>query len=275
MRALSYLPFLYLLLLLVLGLFTIPSSWRLVAPLANKYENATMITTLRPKIPHRLIFTSKHNILESKEPPIFYDNIQHTIQQYRKAWGEPNAPVWFLNDTECRDVVREANSSLLAFFDMEKKGPYKSDICRVAALYLKGGYYFDIDMEVVQPVLLSNATTFSTVDVSGHSFFQSFLASEPNSPILREAFAEMIQWYSNPRAKDGWMGPTTLKTAFDKVPTKGQVRILQEISLVQSGYSLPLRVGTGCCCNYIVHDPQERVVYFYSRIVGAGPHCMS
>ena len=32
----------------------------------------------------------------TKTPLHFYDNIQHTIAEYRKAWGEPEAPVRFL-----------------------------------------------------------------------------------------------------------------------------------------------------------------------------------
>jgi hypothetical protein len=60
------------------------------------------------KIPRQLIFTHKQNLLETKNPPLLYENVQKTIQTYRDAWGEPKAPVWFLNDTDCRSAIYAA-----------------------------------------------------------------------------------------------------------------------------------------------------------------------
>jgi hypothetical protein len=74
------------------------------------------------KIPRRLIFTPKHNLLETKDPPVLYRNVQKTIQMYREAWGEPDAPVWFLNDTDYRSVIYTAKPNLLVYFDREKHG---------------------------------------------------------------------------------------------------------------------------------------------------------
>jgi mannosyltransferase OCH1-like enzyme len=39
---------------------------------------------------------------------------------------------------------------------MENFGFFKGDLCRLAALYKYGGYYFDIDLEVIEPVLLDD-----------------------------------------------------------------------------------------------------------------------
>ena len=264
-----------------------------VVPISYPKPNTTLPEPEQPtfvfKIPHRLIFTSKHNILERKNPTKFYDNIQRTIQLYRKAWGEPNAPVWFLNDTECRDVIREANSTLLEYFDKESIGKYRADMCRVAALFLKGGYYFDIDIEVVEPVLLSSTTTFSTCETDGmvpRQFFQAFLATEPQNPILKQTFSEIVGWYMDHGTylKDSggdirtlMMGTTTLRRAFDNITVsrRGQVHLLHEIDLTRSAqYSLERHHGKGCCCNYVVHDPFKKKVHFFSRFVGAGSNCM-
>jgi hypothetical protein len=234
-----------------------------------------------PKIPHRLVFTFRKNILKTKAPKVFYNNVQNTIRRYREAWGEPNAPVWFLTDDACRSIIKEANSTLLPFFEFEY-GKYKADICRVAALYLKGGYYFDVDLEVIQPVMLSSKTSFSTVLADDNNlvqFFQAFMASEPKSPVLAESFADMIFWYEHPERREpryGNMGPKTLMDAFNRVPTakRGQVRLLQETNPNATSFpSVPRRKGVGCCCNFIVYDPMDGEAYFYSRILGAGPFC--
>jgi hypothetical protein len=68
------------------------------------------------KIPRRLIFTYQNNLIETKDPPLLYGNVETTIQTYRAAWGDPEAPVWFLNDTDCRSAVYAAKPNLLPAF---------------------------------------------------------------------------------------------------------------------------------------------------------------
>jgi hypothetical protein len=55
-----------------------------------------------------------------------------------------------LHDTDCRSVIYAAKPNLLVYFDREVHGSRKADICRVAALYLTGSYYFDADMEALE-----------------------------------------------------------------------------------------------------------------------------
>ncbi|GMI11343.1 hypothetical protein TrLO_g7772 [Triparma laevis f. longispina] len=53
---------------------------------------------------------------------------------------------------------------LLPYFINEKLGMFKADMCRVAALYLNGGYYLDIDLGVVEPIIFDNPRIkFSTM----------------------------------------------------------------------------------------------------------------
>merc|ERR1712032_1573689 len=55
--------------------------------------------------------------------------------------------VELLDDTGCVDIIEKVHSRELAHaFLAERHGPYKSDTCRLAQLYLDGGYYFDNDM---------------------------------------------------------------------------------------------------------------------------------
>ena len=226
------------------------------------------------KIPRRLIFTDRYNILETKKPPLIYENVLNTIQKYRDAWGEPDAPVWFLDDTDCRSAIYETKPNLLPYFDMETDGSWKADICRVAALFLTGGYYFDVDMETIKPWIPDSNVSFATVmDTSKTRYFQSFLITEKQGRLIREALDEMVLFYENKKNRvQALLGPLTLKWAVDSVPRsdRGEIVIMQE---EQS--DIPLRgdaVGGGC--DTYVPDPETHEVLFNSRVVGAGKSCV-
>jgi hypothetical protein len=164
------------------------------------------------------------------------------------------------------------------YFNKERNGSLKADIYQVAALYLKGGYYFDVDTEAVQAFLPDSAVSFVTAyDESMSRFFQSFLASEPGNQILREALDMMLIYYRQKEPhSDIKLGPVTLLEALNAVPLseRGNTHLLTEIYLENGTYpDLPRRDGVGCCCNYVVQDSSLKQVFFYSRIVGAGPFC--
>eukprot|EP00586_Coscinodiscus_wailesii_P012731 CAMPEP_0172520656 /NCGR_PEP_ID=MMETSP1066-20121228/292129_1 /TAXON_ID=671091 /ORGANISM="Coscinodiscus wailesii, Strain CCMP2513" /LENGTH=560 /DNA_ID=CAMNT_0013303451 /DNA_START=77 /DNA_END=1755 /DNA_ORIENTATION=+ len=130
-----------------------------------------------PKIPHNMIFTYKDNLFETKDPEILYNNVLHTIEAYSQAWGEPNPRIMFLTDYECGKIITEFTPELAPYFCNEPRGAFRGDICRVVALYIFGGYYFDVDIEVIEPVILSPNIAFSTVEVH-NTFFQAFLAAQ-------------------------------------------------------------------------------------------------
>jgi mannosyltransferase OCH1-like enzyme len=250
----------------------------------------TSQAAISPAIPHIIYFTYESNILQTKEPPQFYDNILNTTQKYIQGWKDPNAKIVFLDDAGCRRVIAKAEPRLLDHFDNERKGAYKGDICRIAALVDTGGYYFDIDIKVIEPLLLGDDIAFSSVreDLNkrkkAFNFFQAFLASAPNHPVLRETIRVTLDYYEGRHTLHGFMGVSTMgdgyKAALAAYPDEmKKVRILQELKNVPGveGYyeDLPQQKGgIGCCCQHVVHDPEERRVYFRSRIVGAGQFCM-
>lgn len=231
-------------------------------------------------IPHKLIFSYKNNILETKEPKELYENVQRTIDEYRKAWGEPDAPVHFFTDTDCRQLLIKTAPQLVPYFDSEWQGMYRGDICRVAALFELGGYYFDVDLKVVQPVTLAPTLEFVTClapwpwkeDGTPEQtvFFQAFLASRAKHPILKVALRMMEAYYQGKHHLHNYLGPSTLRDAYDQVPpaARGEVKLLQEDNLdTMTDYAdAPRQEGQGCCCNFIVHDPRDKIMYFYSRV---------
>jgi hypothetical protein len=230
------------------------------------------------KIPRRMIFTSKHNILETKDPPLLYENVVNTIQKYRNAWGEPNAPVWFLNDTDCLDAIGLTKVNLLSYYSREVNGSWKADICRVAALYLTGGYSFGVDMEVVKPWKHDKDIAFATTVANGtKQFVQSLTASEKEGRIIKKTLSEMLLYYEKKQSRMQQMGPSTMKWAFDLVPIseRGKTVLLEETAFRGDQVkSLERQEAVGCCCNLGVRDPKTKQHAFYSRIVGASPSCM-
>jgi hypothetical protein len=249
------------------------------APMLGR--NVHNLTATSPQIPHHLIFTYKDNILETHMPPLLYQNVLATIAAYRRAWNEPHAPVWFLTDTDCELALGHVSAEMLNLFAFEANGSFKADMCRVAALYLVGGYYFDIDLRVVTPVQLDVDVAFSTVemmhgnDQKNGYFFQAFLAAAPRNAVLHKTLQVMQDYYQY-KLDNLIMGPRTMRKAFDSLAEKdiGKYVLFQELNLEASDHEslypdLPRQHGVGPgLCNYIVHDPRERVVYFYSRIVG-------
>lgn len=254
-----------------------------------------------PAIPRILIFTHKQNLLETKEPRVLYDNVMNTINVYKKYWNDDSIEVQFLDDDKCREKIKKAFSRLVPHFDDEKSGPYKADVCRIAALYLSGGYYFNVNLQALKPVDVANNVTFLTAEERSRSllnmggaalspqdlaalqrmyqgnFFQAFLATAPKHPVLKKAFRLMLQHFEGEfDIGASLMGAKTLAEAFRNVDKedRGVVRLLKEMKNVENNKfgepwypDTPKQEGEGATCNYIVHDPNIREVYFYSRVV--------
>ena len=202
-------------------------------------------------IPHRLIFTYNFNILTHGKPDHLYRNVVNTVQIYRKAWesiantnsdhqrgGDAAANVFykhinvtgvvdnlssydasnrndgsvlFFDDHDCLEIIRKVEPRLVLPFELETEGKFKGDICRLAALYAYGGYYFDVDIEVIRPlpekVISLNNSTVSFVTSwmlpLKNEFFQAILAVSSNHPVIRASMDVMIEdWYYNYNVAD-------------------------------------------------------------------------
>merc|ERR1719428_2772903 len=96
----------------------------------------------------------------------------------------PGSKVIFHNDTECKTLISKVHSAkLAAYFDQEKSGAFKSDICRLAMLYQYGGYYLDNDIETI--------TDISSVVPGDASFVSALAAYQPN-PRCQEVWNAFI-----------------------------------------------------------------------------------
>jgi len=228
-------------------------------------------------------------------------NAINTIQIYQDAWGEKQmggfsnrsnggistmpAGLWYLNNADCENLIKRVENRLVKYFLNETEGMYKADICRVAALYEKGGYYFDTDMEVIQPLNLAPHITFSTVRAmyNEHEFFQSFLAVAPKHPIMKLNMELLLKHYqiideNSTMLFKGLLGPESLYQSyieFNKTEDFQNWPIdldLKEV-LGPAVYPRLRQRGKSYNCNIVVHNATQKVPYFYSRIIGAGKNC--
>ena len=156
--------------------------------------------------------------------------------------------------------------------------------------YVKGGYYFDVDMGAVKPVRLPPEISFaSPSEYDDHhgglvGIFNSFVAAAPGQPILRTNLDLFLIHYRGEenlplRSKDHHMGTGTMRLAFDRTPQeqRGEVfSFLQESNLKQKRaeyrHVRPQR-GTGCCCDFFVENTKEKEIHFWSRIPGSNWMC--
>ena len=268
----------------------VPSATASVAATRNNrtsYYEMELMTTQH--VPQQMFFTMSIN---SMLPPVVYSNVQSTIDTYRMAWGNPNANVTFLDDAKCLEMIEALEPRLIGPFRKEK-GAHKADICRVAALYLEGGYYFDLDLKAIHAVMLPAPSAERDIGFVSvledkrvppfhDNIFQAFLASRPRHPILRMALNLMVEYYEGTRKILGInMGTSTMKMAIDAVSDEDRrdVLLLQEMQNLpkfDDWYpDLPPQKGDGCCCDFIVHDPDERKVFFWSHVAGWGNNCIA
>jgi hypothetical protein len=239
------------------------------------------------EVPPILYFIhTKMDILADQKPVLFYENIQRTVRQYERAWGKTNLDVRFLTFESCRELVRHAAPDLLPHFDADPEGRNHATICRVAALYVTGGYYFDVDM-LTQRAWLPRGCSLATAFNPWNNIMQSILIAQPAHPLLKETFRVMLVHYEEyEKMSEGIertsfhfnLGTKTLRIAYDNLHYQAPPRcFLRESKLnPPSGPrifpDLPLQKGAfGGGCNFVIHNDNE--VFFYSRIVGAGRTC--
>ncbi len=174
-------------------------------------------------IPYNFIFTYAYDILnedpKNEADQFAKENVRRVIDNNVLSDGT-TPTVYFYSDEDCIGLLQELQEDfLVSMFELESHGPFKGDICRFAALYLHGGYYFDIDLGHRYAVvdLLPTDVGFATArdfvftadaeqttvpDPDRGLFFQAFLASVPEHPLIDRAIKLTKQYYLDTRRYD-------------------------------------------------------------------------
>ncbi len=192
----------------------------------------------KPRIPHHIVLLdSRYDSLFDVPSPL-QENLHNTIEKYLDFWDDTpitstkpfkshydkikamvESPyVWYLNNTECENAINAVAADLLPLYRNEKHGQNKANICRIAAVYLRGGYYFDTDMQVVKPVHIDPTITFVSPweapfgKVKG--LFNSFIAVAPRHPMIKVNIELMRDFYVKRTRKFHLLGTGSLYQAF-------------------------------------------------------------
>jgi hypothetical protein len=234
-------------------------------------------------IPHRLIFTSKTNLLHDtlEDDRRLAENVRNTVAV--QSGGVPTA-VDFFTDTECEALLAgtealsrpEERAELVERFRGEAQGRYRGDMCRAAALYRTGGLYLDVDLVSRRSVWpLIGGSSFVTVrERESDCFFQAFIGATPRHPLLAKYLAFTLEYYRGERGLSpgcAHIGPSLLRQARDALPDI-DVQLLQERRISQdfrAWWTTPLQPGVQCDLDdYVVVEPTSGAVPFYSRLSG-------
>jgi len=255
-------------------------------PTKSDYPRSQVLSTVGvlpsdEKIPHVFHFVdTRYNILETKQPTVIYENILHSIQQYQSLW---NAMVHFWVEEDCVRMMQQVIPELVDFYKSETVGANKSDMCRLVALYIHGGYYMDSDMYVNKAWECKSCAFASAMTAGTTHFMNTFLAAVPRHFFVEESLRLMLDSYQARKlgkypfieSKDfGIIGPRAMGYALLHSEHKSSIDAEclleeQDLSVLHAkGMYLhePLVNGTGYC-NFVLHNQKE--VLFRSRIRGA------
>jgi hypothetical protein len=210
------------------------------------------------------------------------NNVARTINMF----PDMRANYHFGDDKDCYAMIENAHSRELAdFFTKERDGRYKSDLCRLAQLYLTGGYYLDNDLEPISDFRseIPPCTELVSVASNQSGIFQALLGAPPRHPAIQLAMNLTLQHYEK-RLKElpnGPLGTSIMELALrDYTGTKHMnagaspngVFLLEE-KAPEHGRFKDEHMERYDACNFGVYHADKQL--FYSRSIGAwtGQRC--
>jgi len=198
---------------------------------------------------------------------VLIENVRNTVVM------NDAASVRFMDTAACESATGAFSPELLAIYRGEADLRYRADVCRIAALYWEGGYYFDDDMVAYRPIvpLIHEDTEFATVQaVEAGLFFQSFIAATPCHPVLRRNLEMFIEarMPNPPKKYENLLGPVTLKLAFKELlPSNSQIFTESRYNpVLMTEPLMVLPSYNGFECEFIVYDRVTKELLFCSRI---------
>ena len=247
------------------------------------YSNTDIVT-----IPRTLWVDDKPDKISDK-------NIQKLVHKYKNALGDENIQVQKLTKATCKDAISKipidvvASDELFKFFVLEDRENY---ICRIAVLFLFGGYSFQKDVDIIQPYIAPNSD-ISFIGVAGTNngmFDGSFIASRPNHKLLYHALQKYVllakgqlqlegsgSFESSPQSKFSEIMRASYLEVFHEYPNSKDTMVmlyaehLDDLKQYNEYKYIRKQDGKGKYCNFVTVDNYTKKAYFYALFPGVNP----
>lgn len=142
-------------------------------------------------IPRQLILTGPGSFLQ--DLPL---EVQRNVEDIITA--NPTLNVQWFSDADCYSYISYYyDSELAGMFRREFRGSFRGDLCRAAVLYREGGFYVDLDFELLVPLttLIGVSTTFLSVFAANGAILNALMASTPYSySVWDGSFRSPVQY---------------------------------------------------------------------------------
>lgn len=150
------------------------------------------------------IIWQTYNDIESI-PQKVYDNIKKYGKNYQHN---------IMNDNQCKQILAVFGKEYVNAFDMLKLGCHKADLFRYACLYLFGGVYIDIKIELLKHIdeIIIHKDHFYTF-LCQNGIFNGFIACPPKKDIFISLMKTMVN-FSKSSQSDYFI---TVKDFYNKI----------------------------------------------------------
>ncbi len=156
------------------------------------------------ELPHKIV----HTVSPSKQGQIPYIVYQswnsHSVNQsmydtvLANARNNPEFDFYIFDDNECRELIKQNfPGTVLNAFDTLKPGAFKSDLWRLCALYLTGGFYMDIKFKIIKPLNEYVDKSMYVKDLIGNNIYQGFIISTARNPNLLHGINQIVENVKN------------------------------------------------------------------------------
>tara|TARA_Y100001972_G_C7648233_1_gene325856 strand:- start:1340 stop:2185 length:846 start_codon:yes stop_codon:yes gene_type:complete len=159
--------------------------------LRNKKFNVPHVDDPEEKIPKKIFQCFK---TRNMVPDKVIDNIKNLNPQWEYHFYDDNMCIQFLNDHYGKEYVDKFNGF--------KKGAHKADLWRYCVLYMYGGVYIDIDLEMLVPLdaIIDNETfivpytnTIPTKIVNANNIYNALIMVKPKHPVIYDCIQRIMK----------------------------------------------------------------------------------